>query len=80
MTDDCRPMSFEEFVLVHQPRAGWFYSMSQSEFLAPLRLDALVRFESLEEDLLALPPIAEAVRAGEELEPLAWLNRTRHRP
>jgi len=37
MADDCWPMSFEEFVLEYQPQAGWFYSMSQSELLAPVR-------------------------------------------
>ncbi len=80
MADNYWPMSFEEFVLEYQPSADWFYSISQSELLAPLRLDALVRFERLAEDLLALPPIAEAIQGEGELEPLAHLNQTTHRP
>ena len=73
-------MSFEEFVLEHQPRAGWFYSVSQSEFLAPVRLDGIVRFDRLEEDLHRLPPIVAALGAGDPLEPLHRLNETRHPP
>jgi len=80
MADDCWPMSFEEFVLEYQPRASWFYRLSQSELLAPVRLDAMVRFDHLREDLHRLPPIAAALRAGEVLEPLRWLNKTSHRP
>jgi len=80
LADDCYPMSFEEFVLEHQLRAGWFYSMSQSEFLAPVRLDGLVCFDRLEEDLHRLPPIAAALGAGDPLEPLHRLNETRHPP
>jgi len=80
MADDCYPMSFEEFVLEYQPRASWFYRMSQSALLAPVRLDGIVRFDRLEEDLPRLPPIAAALRAGASLEPLPRLNETSHRP
>jgi hypothetical protein len=59
-------MSFEEFVLDYQPQATWFYRLSQSELLAPLRLDAVVRFDQLQEDLYRLPPIAAALQAAEE--------------
>jgi len=73
------PMSFEEFVLEFQPHASWFYRLSQAEMLASVRLDAVVRVERLEEDLLRLPPIAKAVGAGEVLESVPWLNPTRCR-
>jgi len=73
-------VSFEEFVLEYQPRASWFYRLSQSELLAPVRLDGVVRFEHLEEDLHRLPPIAAALRAEEVFEPLPWLKKTSHRP
>jgi len=78
--DDCYPMSFQEFVPEYQPQATWFYRLSQSELLAPVRLDAVVRFDHLEEDLFGLLPIATAVQTGKELEPLPRLNRTSHRP
>lgn len=78
--DDCYPMSFDEFVLEYQPRASWFYRVSQSELLAPVRLDAVVRFDRLEEDLHRLPPIAAAVEGGTPLEPLPRLNETSHPP
>jgi hypothetical protein len=73
------PMGFEEFVLEFQPNASWFYRLSQAELLAPVRLDGVVRFERLEEDLFRLPPIAAAVGAGEVLERVPWLNCTGHR-
>jgi len=74
------PMNFEEFVLEFQPQASWFYRLSQAELLAPVRLDAVVRFERLEQDLFRLPPIVAAVGAGEVLEGVPWLNRTGRRP
>jgi len=80
MVDDCWPVSFEEFVLEYQPRASWFYRLSQSELLAPVRLDAVVRFDRLEQALYRMPPIAAALEAGHVLEPLPRLNETSHRP
>jgi len=80
MADDCWPMTFEEFVLEYQPQTSWFYSMSQSELLAPVRLDGIVHFDCLEEDLYRLPPIAAAIEASTILEPLPRLNETSHSP
>lgn len=73
-------MSFEEFVLDYQPCATWFYRLSQSELLPPVRLDAVLRFDNLKQDLYRLPPIAAAIRRSEALEPLPWLNQTSHPP
>ena len=80
LADSSYPMSFAQFVLEYQPQATWFYRLSQSELLAPLRVDAVVRFDHLKEDLYRLPSIAAAVRAGEVMEPLPWLNKTSHPP
>ena len=74
------PMDFGEFVLEYQPQASWFYRLSQSELLAPARLDAVVRFDRLKEDLHRLSPIAAAVQVSEVLEPLLRLNETSHPP
>jgi len=78
------PMDFREFVEEFQPYASWFFRAVPAELLAPVRLDAVVRFERLERDLVNLPPlaaaIAAAVAAGRRLEPLKHLNRTRHAP
>lgn len=78
--DNTYPMAFDEFVLDYQPRATWFYRLSQSELLAPVRLDAVVRFDHLEEDLHQLPPITAAAQAGAVLEPLPQFNETSHPP
>jgi len=72
------PMGFEEFVLEFQPRASWFYRLSQAELLASVRLDGVIRFERLEKDLFRLPPIAAAVGAGEMLEAVPCFNETSH--
>jgi len=58
MAEDCHPMCFEDFGLEYQPRASWFYRLSQSAPVALVRLDVVVRFDHLEEDLYRLPPIA----------------------
>jgi len=76
--DNSWPMDFEEFLLVYQPKASWFYQRSQVELLTPVRLDAVVRFDRLEEDLFSLPPIAAVIKSGKPLEPLPILNSTKH--
>ena len=63
-------------MLEFQPQASWFYRLSQAELLSPVRLDAVVRVERLEEDLFGLPPIAAAVGTGEVLEKVPKLNWT----
>jgi len=57
-------MGFEEFVLNFQFREGtlWFSTKSQTELLQNVRLDGVVRFDHLEEDLARLPPIARALK------------------
>jgi len=71
-------MSFRESVFHFQPHASWFYRASISEIMAPVHLDAVVRFEHLEEDLFRLPPIAEAVWSSGGPEPLPHLNPAPH--
>lgn len=73
-------MGFDEFVLEDQPHASWSYSIWHREFLALVPLDAVVRFDRVEEDLYRLAPVATAVQAIETVEPLVWLNETSHRP
>lgn len=47
VADGTYPMSFEEFILEYQPQAIWFYRLSQSEMLAPIHLDTVVRVDHL---------------------------------
>ncbi len=60
--------------------------LQQPKFLLPqhsrrgFRLDAVLRFDHLEDDLFRLPPITAAIRRSEALEPLRWLNQTSHPP
>jgi len=43
-----------------------------------VRLDAVVQFDRLQEDLFSLPPISGVINSGKPLEPLPMLNPTKH--
>jgi len=73
-------LTFAEFIHDWQFTAGWFYGKSQTDFLGEVRLDALVRVETLRSDVMTLPPIQAAIREGAKLRPLPRMNATRHPP
>lgn len=66
-------LTFCEFV-AWQPTASWFYRTGQAEILRGVRLDAVVRFDRLAEDLAGLPPIAPLILGYPGFEPLERLN------
>lgn len=68
---DAPEMTFSQFVFDWQDSASYFYRCSQRQLLGSVQLDAIVRFEHLEQDLFRLPFIA----AAQNLEPLPMKNR-----